>query len=205
MSSPDEAAERNKRPIFDALVPWLAQARRVLEVGAGDATHARYAHARLPDLIWQTSEAPGHHRRLRAALADCMAGYPADGGDPRLPPPLVLDVRGAWPADVFDAIYGANVVHIMDWAAVQALFAGAGRQLAEGGLLCLYGPFLEAGVTPAAGNARFDATLRAQDPAMGLREIGELDALAEKSKLRRVADIAMPANNRLLLWRRAAG
>jgi len=188
------AAERNKHPIFDALAPRLTNARRVLEVGAGDATHARHALDRLPGVVWQTSEAPGHHRRLVAALAD--------RDETRLPAPLALDVRGAWPDSEYDAVYGANVAHIMDWAAVQALFSGAAGSLSDAGLLCLYGPFLDAGVTPAPSNAAFDESLQARDPEMGLREIGQLDALAEAHGLQRVADIAMPANNRLLIWRR---
>ena len=190
----NSAAERNKRPIFDALLPWLRDARRVLEVGAGDATHARHARQRLPETVWQTSEAPGHHRRLVAALADRQERH--------LPAPLALDVRGRWPDGPFDAVYGANVAHIMDWVAVEALFAGAARTLAPAGLLCLYGPFLRAGVAPEPGNAAFDAALRARDPAMGLREIEALDTLAARGALTRVDDIAMPSDNRLLIWRK---
>ena len=190
------AAERNKRPIFEALVEHLSQARAVLEVGAGDATHARYALERLPHCVWQTSEAPGHHRRLVAALAD--------SADHRLPRPLALDVRAAWPAGPYDAVFGANVAHIMDWGAVQALFAGAAKVLCAGGRLCLYGPFLRRGETPRAGNAAFDAALRDRDPAMGLREIEALDDLAEPLGLIPVHDIAMPSDNRLLIWQKGA-
>ncbi|MES1939500.1 hypothetical protein T5B8_04633 [Salinisphaera sp. T5B8] len=188
----NSAAERNKRPIFDALVEHLADARHVLEVGAGDATHARHALERLRDCIWQTSEAPGHYRRLVAALADRP--------EPRLPRPLSLDVRGQWPAGPFDAVFGANVAHIMDWAAVEALFAGAARVLRRDGRLCLYGPFLRRGEQPEPGNAAFDSALRDRDPAMGLREIEALDGLGEPLGLIRVADIAMPRDNRLLIW-----
>lgn len=192
--SDDSAAERNKRPIFDALVPRLRDARRVLEVGAGDATHARYAGERLPDIVWQTSEAPGHHRRLLAALADQH--------EQRLPIPLALDVRGRWPDGPFDVVYGANVAHIMDWTAVQALFAGTARILAPDGMLCLYGPFVRAGVAPEAGNAVFDGALRARDAGMGLREIEALDALGEGVSLLLEEDIGMPSDNRLLIWRK---
>lgn len=189
------AAERNKQPIFDALVSWLATARQVLEVGAGDATHARYARERLPHVVWQTSEAPGHYRRLVAALADRH--------ETGLPRPLSLDVRGRWPQARYDAVYGANVAHIMDWAAVEALFVGASGVLEDAGLLCLYGPFLRRGVKAEPGNAAFDAALRARDAGMGLREIEALDTLAEQTGMARVDDIAMPSDNRLLIWRRS--
>jgi len=188
------AAERNKQPIFEALTPWLSGMADVLEVGAGDATHARDALCRLPDIRWQTSEAPGHHRRLVAAIADRQ--------DIGLPPPLALDVCGPWPDRVFDAIYGANVAHIMAWRAVEALFAGAGSHLRTQGLLCLYGPFIAEGELVAAGNIEFDAALRTRDPDMGLRKISALDTLALAHDMTRVADMPMPSNNRLLLWRR---
>lgn len=190
----NSAAERNKQPIFDALAPWLADAGRVLEVGAGDGTHAFEAIHRLPHVIWQTSEAPAHHRRLVAALVEADMT--------RLPAPLALDVRGPWPAARFDVVFGANVAHIMDWDAVGALFAGAGACLNAAGLLCLYGPFVESEVALAESNARFDAALRARDPAMGLRRLDDLDALAVRHGLDPVDIRPMPANNRLVIWRR---
>jgi hypothetical protein len=39
---------------------------------------------------------------------------------------------------------------------------------------------------------------------MGLRDVEAVDALARSIGLLRVADIAMPANNRCLVWRRSA-
>ena len=115
-----------------------------------------------------------------------------------------LDVRAAWPEGPYDAVFGANVAHIMDWTAVEALFSGAARVLRPAGRLCLYGPFLRRGKPPETGNAAFDAALRDRDPAMGLREIEALDALGEPLCLSRVADIAMPSDNRLLIWQKAA-
>ena len=188
------AAERNKRPIFDALAEWLDTAGTVLEIGAGDGTHARYARRRLPHLQWQTSEAPAHLRRLTAALVDAH--------DDGLPPPLALDVCGPWPAARYDAIYAANVAHIMNEEAVSALFGGAGSHLAGHGLLCLYGPFFDAEETPNEGNLAFDRALRARSPAMGLRRREALDALAATHGLHRVARLTMPSDNRLLIWRR---
>lgn len=198
------AAERNKRSIFDALVPWLADAETVLEIGAGDATHARHAACRLPHIRWQTSEAPGHVRRLAAAMVDNKAADDEGLRAQQLPRPIALDVRHHWPAGLWDAIFAANVAHIMDWEAVQALCAGAGGHLNPGGLLALYGPFLEgAAGPPAASNERFDRALRAQSPAMGLRDVADLETLATGADLVPAADVEMPANNRLLIWRLA--
>lgn len=187
------AAERNKRPIFDALVEWLAPAPRVLEIGAGDGTHARYALTRIEGVFWQASEAPAHLRRLTAALVDAEVG--------RLPAPIVLDVRGHWPGARFDVVFGANVAHIMTEDAVAALFAGAARHLEDGGLLCLYGPFFDRDEAAGAGNLAFDAALRARDAGMGLRERGALDTLAAAQGLAPAARLVMPADNRLLIWR----
>lgn len=189
------AAERNKQPIFDALADWLAGAADVLEIGGGDGTHARHARQCLPHVRWQSSEAPAHLRRLTAALVDAR-------DDERLPPPVALDVRGRWPSARYDAIYAANVAHIMSEDAVAALFAGAGRQLTDGGLLCLYGPFFDEDEPPGEGNLAFDRALRARDPAMGIRRREALDVLAADHGLLRIARLMMPSDNRLLIWRK---
>ncbi|KEZ79194.1 DUF938 domain-containing protein [Salinisphaera hydrothermalis] len=191
------AAERNKRPIFDALADWLVDARDILEIGSGDGTHARYARERLPHARWQTSEAPGHIRGLTAALVDAH-------DEARLPSPLALDVRSAWPAQRYDAIFAANVAHIMHEDAVAAMFAGVASHLVAGGLFCLYGPFFDDDETPGEGNLAFDRALRSRDPGMGLRRREALDALAGQHGLVRVARLVMPSDNRLLIWRRDA-
>lgn len=188
--SDDSPAERNKGPIFEQLTPLLRSAQRVLEIGSGDGTHARHAVGELPGVHWQPSDQPGHLRRLRRELADACD----------LPAPLALDVTGAWPDGPFDAVYAANVSHIMAWPAVRALFAGAGRVLASGGLLCLYGPFFDDDMDTAPSNLAFDQRLRGQDPVMGLRRVQALEELAADQGLGRSGDHAMPANNRLLIW-----
>lgn len=189
------AAERNKRPIFDALMPWLVSSQRVLEIGAGEATHARHAVDCCPQLTWQASEAPARYPWLQAA----MHRLP----DARLPEPIMLDVAQRWPVGTYDGIYGANILHIMSWADVQALFAAAPRHLSPTGWLALYGPVIEPDEPLGVGNQRFDAALRARDPAMGLRRLDTLDRVASAHGLRRVACLRMPSDNRLMLWQAA--
>jgi hypothetical protein len=90
----------------------------------------------------------------------------------------------------------------MAWQEVQGMFAGIGRILRPGGVLCIYGPFNYGGKFTSASNAQFDASLKAQAPHMGIRDFEAMDRLAAEQGLRLQADHAMPANNRLVVWRK---
>jgi hypothetical protein len=96
------------------------------------------------------------------------------------------------------------MVHISPWAATLGLFTGAAQALGtSGGPLILYGPYLEHGVETAPSNWEFDASLKARNPLWGLRPAEELDRLANAHGMTRSARHAMPANNIMLVYRRA--
>lgn len=97
-----------------------------------------------------------------------------------------------------------NMVHIAPRAATTGLFAGAGRLLRGGGLLCLYGPFMHNGSYNAPSNADFDQSLKARNPAWGLRDIADLERIALGTGLSLDEAVAMPANNTMLIFHRAA-
>ena len=191
------ACERNREPILAVLRDCFADRRRVLEIGSGTGQHAVHFAAAMPWLQWQCSERAEHLPGIRAWLDEAaLANTPA---------PLELDVaRGPWPVDGFDAVFSANTLHIMGWPEVEAFFAGVGRVLAgaRDGVLAVYGPFNDAGGHTSDSNREFDAWLRARDPRSGLRDFKAVDALAAAAGLRLAADVAMPANNRCLAWRR---
>ncbi len=65
----------------------------------------------------------------------------------------------------------------------QNLFSGAGRLLRDGGRLFIYGPFMRDGAHTAPSNAAFDATLRAENPDWGVRDVGDLKSLADRAGL----------------------
>jgi hypothetical protein len=96
-----------------------------------------------------------------------------------------------------------NMIHISPWAASEGLMAGAGRVLAPGGRLFLYGPFLEAAVETAPSNLAFDDSLKARDPAWGLRDLAAVTALAGDHDLGFAERIGMPANNLMVVFGRA--
>ena len=69
-------------------------------------------------------------------------------------------------------------------------------------MLAIYGPFNYGGAFTSDSNARFDAWLKARDPASGVRDFEAVDALARARGLHLEKDFAMPANNSMLVWRR---
>ena len=103
------------------------------------------------------------------------------------------------------AIYCANMIHIAPWRAGQGLLTGAGALLPPGGALSIYGPFRRNGEHTAPGNAEFDATLRAQDPSWGVRDLDEVTEFAESAGLRLTQIVNMPANNLIVTFRRNLG
>ena len=92
----------------------------------------------------------------------------------------------------------------MDWPHVQAMFRGLQRVLRPEGLLFVYGPFRFGGQYTSHSNHSFDDVLRQRDPASGIRDFEAVDALAVAAGLELCADVAMPANNQTLVWRRGA-
>jgi hypothetical protein len=193
------ACERNREPILAVLRGHYADRRRVLEIGSGTGQHAVHFAAAMPWLEWQCSD--------RASSLPGIRLWLDAAGLPNTPPPLALDVRGPWPAarhDAarFDAAFSANTLHIMGWPEVEALFAGLDAVLARDATVAIYGPFNYGGAFTSDSNRAFDASLKARDPRMGVRDFEAVDALARGIGLRLVDDVAMPANNRTVVWRR---
>jgi hypothetical protein len=194
-SSP--AVARNRDPIFEVLAARLPASGLVLEIAAGTGEHAATFAPRLPNLLWRPSDPDP------AALASIAAWREVSGAG-NLLEPVVLDASdpGSWPVGAVDAIVCINMVHISPWAATEGLIAGAAARLPAGGLLYLYGPYLEDEVPTAPSNLAFDASLKDRNPAWGLRRLGTVRDLAADHGLDLAERIAMPANNLSLVFRR---
>lgn len=193
--SVSDACERNKDPILAILASALANSRKVLEIGSGTGQHAVHFAAHLPHLLWQPSDTGAYLTGLRERIAV--------EGTPNLLPALELDVRDQpWQVESVDAIFTANTLHIMGWAAVQDLFRGVGAVAPA--LLCIYGPFRYGGKYTSASNADFDRYLRTRDPDSGIRNFEDVNTLSSEQGLHLLADHAMPANNQLLIWQKPA-
>ncbi len=201
-----ESCERNSAPILQVLQQHLGQARSVLEIGSGTGQHVVHFAAAMPWLRWQASDQcdylPGIRQWLdEAALPNTPAPLElqaviGEGLQPLPPLPVHDGVAG------FDAVFSANTLHIMGWEEVQALFAGLPSLMAPDGLFIAYGPFNYNGAFTSDSNRNFDGWLKARDPRSGIRDFESVDALARAQQLELREDVAMPANNRCLVWRR---
>lgn len=190
-----ESCVQNREPILAVLREIFADCRQVLEIGSGTGQHAVYFGAALSHLVWQSADVPPHHAGIQAWLEEAAL--------PNVRPPIALDVsQSGWRNGRYDAVFSANTLHIMGWPEVEAFFEGVGEVLEAGGVLAVYGPFNTNGAFTSESNARFDAWLKARDPASGVRDFAAVDALARAQGLVLQQDIAMPANNRTLVWRR---
>ena len=192
------ATLRNREPIAAVLAQELPARGTVLEIAAGTGEHAVFFAEHFVALRWQPTDPSPEALASIAAYRDEYAGT-------NLAAPLLLDAADPdrWPVDSADAVVCINMVHISPWEATLGLFGGAARVLSKAAPLILYGPYIEAGVATAPSNLEFDASLKARNPLWGLREAEALDALASQHAMTRTARHALPANNIMLVYRRA--
>ncbi len=190
------ACERNSRPILEVLSPLLKDAGTVLEIGSGTGQHAVCFSAALPHVQWRPSDQPG-------ATASVSA-WRAESALPNLLEPLEIDLLNSseWPTQSFDALVCINTVHIVSWEGVRGLFELASRAVNPAGVIYLYGPFRYASQALELSNEQFDQWLKQRDPDSGIRDFDALNQLAVNAGFSLEGDVAMPANNRSLWWRK---
>lgn len=188
------SCDKNREPILAVLEAYFHDRRAVLEIGSGTGQHAVFFAAQLPHLIWQTSDRRENLPGIGAWLDEAAL--------PNTPPPLELDVMQVWPVQRYDAVFSANTLHIMPWAAVERLFAGLAGVLSEQARVTVYGPFNYGGQFTSESNAAFDRWLMEKAAHQGIRDFEKVNELAEMAGLKLLEDRAMPSNNRCLIWLR---
>ncbi len=192
------ATDRNREPILSVLSRVLPPSGTVLEIASGSGEHAVFFASRLPGVMWQPSDPDD------AARASVDA-YREETGLANVLPARALDARDdadVWGIARVDAIVCINMIHIAPWSSCEGMMRGAGRLLGPGGVLFLYGPFTRDGAHTAPSNASFDESLRARDPAWGVRDVADVTREAETNGLAHVETAPMPANNLAVVFAR---
>jgi len=191
------ATMRNRDAIVAVLKDVLPPSGTVLEIASGTGEHAIYFAQHFKKIIFQPTDVDEQSCQSIAAWTDKMELE-------NVLPPLVLDtMQAVWPVQQADAILCINMVHISPWEATMALFKQAAHILQSGAPLYFYGPYFRDGVETAESNMEFDRNLKGRDHKWGLRELSDIDALAEKNGFHRDRLVEMPANNLSLVYRKA--
>ena len=97
------------------------------------------------------------------------------------------------------------MIHIAPWEACLGLLDLATKVLKPRGCLVLYGPFMEHGHHNAVSNAQFDKSLKARNPAWGIRDLSLIKKIAKKIGLEFDGKRDMPANNSTVFFLRMTG
>lgn len=190
-----ESCDQNRNAILDVIQPLLINSSSLLEIGSGTGQHAVYFTEKIPHLIWHTSD--------RVEYLEGIKLWLSDADSEKLPPPIELDVKQKnWPEITIDTIFTANTCHIMNQQSVEIMITQAGKLIPAGGQLIIYGPFNYNQKYTSPSNESFDQWLKQRDPESAIKDFEYLNKLANQAGFNLVNDYDMPANNRILHWKK---
>jgi hypothetical protein len=173
------AAARNREPILDVLREILSQQGLALKVASGSVEHIVHVAAALTRLTFARSDPSPKSR-------ESIAAWITTSGLDNVQAPIALDAARSGPS-----------------SGRTPPFENAGA-FPAGTPLYLYGPYERCGAHTAPSNAEFDAGLRAQNSAWGVRDLEAVADLGAQAGFSAPEMIEMPANNLSLIFRRCA-
>lgn len=194
------SAARNADAILAVVACYAPQQGRALELASGTGQHIAALAAAHPALDWHPSDLNPDNL---ASICAWAAAHPA----PNLRTPMVLNAAiPGWAAlnNGWSLILTVNLLHLISAREASTVITEAARALAPGGRLALYGPFLRDGQPTSPGDAAFDASLRAQDVAIGYKDLAWVQTQLAQTGLQLRATEQMPANNLMLIAERPA-
>src|SRR5690606_32197225 len=150
--------------------------------------------ADMPHVVWQRSVRASNLPGIELWLAECTHH--------NIRQPLIFDVSQSQSPTGFDAVCSANTPHIMSWLVSRHMIQQVGEHLPSNVLFALYGPFNYQADYTSESNHQFDLYLKQVNPEQGIRDFEAVNETAESAGLQLLEDNAMPANNRLIIWRK---
>eukprot|EP00096_Caligus_rogercresseyi_P015236 TRINITY_DN7683_c0_g1_i1.p1 TRINITY_DN7683_c0_g1~~TRINITY_DN7683_c0_g1_i1.p1 ORF type:complete len:218 (+),score=26.70 TRINITY_DN7683_c0_g1_i1:50-655(+) len=197
------AAERNREPIWNVLKTYVtSNTEHILEISSGSGMHISYFAQKLlpsfPRLRWRPSE-------YDARCVPSIKNYTqSEGLCAVIEEPCIIDAADSrsWPNCPSDIILNINMIHITPFECSVGLFKLAGQALTPEGLLITYGPYSENGVLTPESNVRFNESLKSMNGSWGIRDVSELIELASDNGLVLHKTHEMPANNKILVWKK---
>jgi len=189
------SADRNKAIILSVLKAEVSAGQLVLEIGSGTGQHVSFFASALPEVNWQPTDLESNIPAINSWIAQHRFGNILE--------PVVLNVdTHPWPITNADVCYTCNTLHIVSMQSVHSIFQGCRNVLKKAGKLCAYGPFSIGGEHTSPSNVLFDQQLRNADAASGVRDLSELNKIAQQHGFAACRSTAMPANNLFVVWER---
>ena len=193
------SATRNAAHIQQILKKVLPKYGSVLEIGSGTGQHSVVFAEALPSLKWIPSDADNLN-------FDSINGWRQLAINNTPDTPRLIDASsGNWFFNVNDnitSIVVINVIHISPWSVTKGILKGAQKILPRGGVLYFYGPFIQDNITTAHSNLAFDNYLKTENSSWGLRNLREIESLAQEHSLVLEPVIKMPANNLSVIFKK---
>ncbi len=191
----NQSCLRNQDPIFQALKDFFNTSGSVLELACGTAQHAVYLAQRLPQLTWQPSDLlrtiEGANQWITESKLD------------NLKPAIELDIsKNNWPAEKYDYMYCANLLHFVSDKDVGNIFKHIALNLKSEGLFAVYGPFNQDGFTSEGNRSLNHWLLTEVDSKAGIKELKDIVKLARCHQLELINNEKLPANNHLLVFKK---
>lgn len=190
------SCDRNREPILEVLKNVIRhEDKRLLEIGAGTGQHAVYFAPEFPWLEWHPTDQSENLKGMKLWFDECKV--------PNIKAPVRLIVgKDDFPKLKFDLVFTANTFHIMHWKECKSLMKLLGHRLRENSLVMIYGPFKYEGQFTSPSNEEFDLELKSRDPLSGIRSFEDVHNGMVKNGFELVFDYDMPANNRMLIFKR---
>lgn len=192
------AFHRNKQPMLELLQSVLPKKPcDVIEIASGSGQHGPFFTKHIENLMWYPTDSDPQAIQSINSWREHLAAF-------KVQPANLVDVTGKnWMTGELinelpehtDVILSMNMVHIAPYNATHGLFAGAGKRLQQGGLLILYGPFKQHHISLAPSNQSFDQSLRKRNPEWGIRQLEDIEKIADNNGLFLKKVVEMPANN----------
>lgn len=216
------SAMRNRIPVLKTMLSIVDDTTegRAMEVASGTGALLEVMVPAYPQLEWQPSE---YVPEVTASQDEQWNKYGKIGSRqglselaqldlhgtsvfPNCLPSISLSLLSPWPPSAppssYSLIVCTNTLHITPSTCTSNLLKGSSSALAKGGSLIVYGPFKVDGCYIGAdggeGNARFDDKLRSTNEQWGLRDVKDIEDIANKEGMRMEGKHEMPANNLLL-------
>lgn len=188
------ACERNRLPILEKLKDLLKEGDHIFEIGSGTGQHALYFSDALPQISWTASDHKSNHFGIGQWISESQYGNIYG-------PESYIATENEIPIKNENVAFTANSLHIMDEDEAVVLFHDLAKSKTIE-LFLIYGPFKYEGKNTSESNENFDRFLRERDLDSGIRDFEWVQSILSSLDFKLLHDHVMPANNRLLVFKR---